>query len=78
MYPFCLATLVQVLEKFYPKTVVHDFKEKIQALRKWTLFSVSIVSRPNTISSLFTVNRNEILATKTVWHEILLRHMIFA
>jgi hypothetical protein len=56
MYPFCLATLVQVLEKFYPKTVVHDFKEKIQALRKWTLFSVSIVSRPNTISSLLVVH----------------------
>ena len=26
----------------------------------------------------FTVNRNGISATKTVWHEILLRHMIFA
>ena len=27
---------------------------------------------------LSTVNRNGILASKTVWHEILLRHMIFA
>jgi hypothetical protein len=25
-----------------------------------------------------TVNQNEILATKTVWHEILLRYRIFA
>ena len=30
------------------------------------------------IVSLYTKNRNGILATKTVWHEILLRHIIFA
>ena len=53
MYLFQLATLVK---KFKPKNNVIGLIKKIRAqTKKKFVFSVSIVSRPNTISSLLVV-----------------------
>jgi hypothetical protein len=57
---------------------------KMTSLKMTSLKMTSLKMTPKNWSSedknqtLITVNRNEISATKTVWHEILLRHMIFA
>ena len=72
MYPFCLATLVQVLEKFYPKTVVHDFKElaeKVKVAVELTKKSVDIlvVNFDNErLSSLLVLSLDDQVTINTV------------